>query len=183
MRIVLLAVATLFIIGCSNENKQASEETATEEKSVAQSVKEVKSEVIETTQEVKEQVTQKAQEVKEEVASKVEEVKEEVVLKTQEVKEEVAVKVEEAKTAIAEIKVDAAKLYQVCAGCHGADGSKVALGKSQIIKGWDAQKIQDALNGYKAGTYGKAMKGIMVGQVSKLSDVEIRALAEHISKF
>lgn len=172
MRIVLLAVAALFIIGCSNENKQVSEETATEEKSVAQSIKDVKSEAIETTQEVKEQVTQKAQEVKEEV-----------VLKTQEVKEEAAVKVEEAKTAIAEIQVDAAKLYQVCAGCHGADGSKVALGKSQIIKGWDAQKIADALNGYKAGTYGKAMKGIMVGQVSKLSDVEIKALAEHISKF
>jgi cytochrome c553 len=101
---------------------------------------------------------------------------------TKEVKQEVvAEKVEEAKEA-ASTQMDGAALFQACAGCHGADASKAALGKSQIIKGWDAKKIADALHGYKAGTYGGAMKNLMVGQVSKLSDDDIRALSEHISK-
>ncbi|MBW6488626.1 MAG: c-type cytochrome [Sulfurimonas sp.] len=75
-----------------------------------------------------------------------------------------------------------AVLYQACAGCHGADASKSALGKSQIIKGWDAAKIAASLHGYKAGTYGGAMKSLMVGQVTKLSDEDIKTLSEHISK-
>lgn len=57
-----------------------------------------------------------------------------------------------------------------------------ALGKSQVIAGWDKQKIIDALNGYKNGTYGGAMKGIMLGQVASKSDAEIDALADFISK-
>ncbi|MDD5400965.1 MAG: c-type cytochrome [Sulfurimonas sp.] len=78
--------------------------------------------------------------------------------------------------------MDGATIYQVCAGCHGEDASKAALGKSQIIKGWDAKKIADALNGYKNNTYGGAMKGLMAGQVSKLSDGDIKAVSEYISK-
>lgn len=58
---------------------------------------------------------------------------------------------------------------------------KKALGKSQIIKGWDAKKIEDALHGYKNGTYGKAMKGVMKGQVARLSDADIKAVSKYIS--
>jgi len=72
-------------------------------------------------------------------------------------------------------------IFSACSGCHGSDGSKKALGKSQMIKGWDAQKVIDALNGYKAGTYGGVMKGLMKGQVTKLSDTEIEAVAKYIS--
>ncbi len=104
----------------------------------------------------------------------------EVVAGVEEAKAEVATNVEEAKATTS--TTNAATLYQACAGCHGADASKAALGKSQIIKGWDAKKISDALHGYKAGTYGGTMKSLMVGQVSKLSDDDIKALAEHISK-
>lgn len=172
MKIFMSAVVALFLLGCSGENKQSAQQSSPEEKeSVAQSVKDVKSEAIQAAQEVKEEAVTTAQEVKEEVAAKVEEVK-----------EVVADKVQEAETAIAEVQVDGAKLFQVCAGCHGADASKAALGKSQIIKGWSSDKIKDALNGYKAGTYGGAMKGIMTGQVSKLGDAEIQALSDHISK-
>jgi cytochrome c553 len=172
MKIFISSVLALFLLGCSGDNKQSAEESATAQKeSVTQNVKDVKSEAIEAAKEVKEEVVKTAEQVKEEVATKVEESK-----------EAVAAKVEEAETMIAEVQVDGAKLYQVCAGCHGADGSKVALGKSQIIKGWSSDKIKDALNGYKAGTYGGAMKSIMVGQVSKLGDAEIQALSEHISK-
>lgn len=172
MKIFISSVLALFLLGCSGENKQSAQEAASGNKeSVAQSVKDVKSEAVKADQEVKEEVVTTTEEVKKEVAAKVEETK-----------EVVADKVQEAQTAVAEVQVDGAKLFQVCAGCHGTDASKAALGKSQIIKGWSSDKIKDALNGYKAGTYGGAMKGIMAGQVSKLGDAEIKALAEHISK-
>merc|ERR1711879_548080 len=55
---------------------------------------------------------------------------------------------------------DGAALYNTCAACHGMNGEKAALGKSQVIKGWDAAKTEAALKGYKDGSYGGAMKGV-----------------------
>ena len=68
-----------------------------------------------------------------------------------------------------------------CAGCHGADFSKAALGKSQIVKGWDAAKIEASLKGYKDGTYGGPMKGVMAGQVKNLSEADIKDLSAQIA--
>lgn len=68
-----------------------------------------------------------------------------------------------------------------CAGCHGADFSKAALGKSQIVKGWDAAKIEASLKGYKDGTYGGPMKGVMAGQVKNLSEADIKDIASQIA--
>ena len=68
-----------------------------------------------------------------------------------------------------------------CAGCHGADFSKSALNKSQVVKGWDAAKIETALKGYKDGSYGGAMKATMAGQVKALSDADIADLAKQIA--
>lgn len=68
-----------------------------------------------------------------------------------------------------------------CAGCHGADFSKAALGKSQVVKGWDAAKIEASLKGYKDGSYGGAMKATMAGQVKALSDADIADLAKQIA--
>lgn len=68
-----------------------------------------------------------------------------------------------------------------CAGCHGADFSKPALGKSQVVKGWDAAKVEAALKGYKDGTYGGPMKGVMAGQVKNLSDADIKDLSAQIA--
>ncbi len=68
-----------------------------------------------------------------------------------------------------------------CAGCHGADFSKAALGKSQVVKGWDAAKIEASLKGYKDGTYGGAMKGVMAGQVKNLTDADIADIAKQIA--
>ncbi len=70
-----------------------------------------------------------------------------------------------------------------CAGCHGASAEKAALGKSQIIKGWPVEKTVTALKGYKDGSYGGAMKGVMKGQVARLSDTDIQDLAVKISNF
>ena len=77
---------------------------------------------------------------------------------------------------------DGATLYKACATCHGANAEKAALGKSQIIKGWEVDKIESALKGYKDGSYGGAMKGVMKGQVARFNDEDIKALAQYISK-
>mgnify|MGYP001195303234 FL=1 len=71
--------------------------------------------------------------------------------------------------------------FASCAACHGQKAEKKALGKSQIIAGWDVAKTTAALNGYKDGSYGGAMKGVMKGQVMKLSDADIADLAKQIA--
>jgi cytochrome c553 len=78
--------------------------------------------------------------------------------------------------------VKAEELYLKCSGCHGLKGEKKALNSSEIIQGWDVQRTIDALTGYKANTYGKAMKGVMQAQVKGLSQDDINVLAEYIFK-
>ena len=78
---------------------------------------------------------------------------------------------------------EAASLYKSCAGCHGTKGEKKALGKSEKIGGWSAAKVEEALKGYKAKTRNvHGMGAVMQGQAAKLSDEEIKALAEYIEK-
>jgi len=68
-----------------------------------------------------------------------------------------------------------------CAGCHGANFEKAALGKSKIVKDMTSADIVTALKGYKDGSYGGAMKGVMKGQSDKLSDADIDAIAAQIT--
>ena len=78
---------------------------------------------------------------------------------------------------------DGATLYKKCAGCHGMHGEKKALGKSEVIKGWPKEKTVEALKGYKAGTRNvHGMGALMKGQVAALSDADMEAIAEYISK-
>lgn len=175
----------------------------------SEAVKETANEVVDSTKDAvasgSATVESVATEAKEVVAKKVEEVKEstkeavtavvaQTTEKTEEVKDAAATTVESAKntveetakTAVAAVApetttADGAALFKACASCHGQKAEMKALGKSQVIAGWDKQKIVDALTGYKNGTYGGAMKGIMVGQVSTKSEAEIDALAEFIS--
>ncbi len=72
--------------------------------------------------------------------------------------------------------------YADCAGCHGQKGEKRALGKSQIIKGWAVEKTVAAMKGYQDGSYGGAMKSVMIPPAKKLSDADIKAIAEEIAK-
>ncbi len=115
-------------------------------------------------------------EVVKEVVKEVEKVEETV----QNIVEETTKEVEEVTKAVSTSNGEA--LFKLCSGCHGINGEKQALGKSKVIKGWEATKVEEALNGYKTGTYGGAMKSLMKSQVLKLSDTDIKALAEHISK-
>lgn len=75
---------------------------------------------------------------------------------------------------------DGAALYKKCISCHGAKAEKKALGKSQVIKGWPAAKSVEAMKGYKAGTYGGAMKALMKGQVASYSDADLEAVSKYI---
>lgn len=72
--------------------------------------------------------------------------------------------------------------YAKCVACHGANGEKAALGKSKIIKDMTKAEIVTALKGYKDGSYGGAMKGLMKGQVATLSDADIEAISAQIGK-
>jgi len=69
-----------------------------------------------------------------------------------------------------------------CKGCHGQNFEKHALGKSDIVKNMTHDEIATALKGYKAGTFGGAMKGVMKGQVSKYSDADLEAFSKTIGK-
>lgn len=72
--------------------------------------------------------------------------------------------------------------YGKCQGCHGVNGEKKALNKSLIIKDMTKAEIKDSLIGYQNGTYGRAMKGLMKGQVRNLSMADIEAIANQIGK-
>lgn len=72
--------------------------------------------------------------------------------------------------------------FAKCVACHGANGEKVALGKSKIMNTLTKAEIVSALKGYKDGTYGGPMKSIMIPQVAGLSDADIQAIADKIGK-
>ncbi len=72
--------------------------------------------------------------------------------------------------------------FAACAGCHGQNADKKALGKSEVIKGWPAAKIVDALKGYKAGTRNvHGMGATMKGQAAGLSDADMANIAAYVS--
>ena len=75
---------------------------------------------------------------------------------------------------------DGAALYNKCASCHGANGEKVALGKSKVIANMSEADLNTAMNGYKDGSYGGPMKGLMKGQVNRLSTEDISSLSAYI---
>lgn len=79
------------------------------------------------------------------------------------------------------VMADGASLYKKCAGCHGMDGSKIALGKSKNISQMSEEELNTAMNGYKDGSYGGAMKGLMKGQVARLSKDDIALISKHIA--
>ena len=68
-----------------------------------------------------------------------------------------------------------------CIACHGKNFEKAAMGKSKIVKDLSQEDIVKALTGYKDGSYGGAMKGIMKGQVTKLSEDDIKDIASGIA--
>ncbi|SKA63769.1 c-type cytochrome [Desulfobaculum bizertense] len=81
-------------------------------------------------------------------------------------------------------QADAHKLYKSkCAGCHGQNGEKLALGAGVPLKGHSAADLEKMMKGYLDGTYGGNKKTIMVNILKKLSPEEISGLAKHIEGF
>lgn len=71
-------------------------------------------------------------------------------------------------------------LYKKCAQCHGEKGEKIALGKSKVINKMNRVELEAAMKGYKNGTYGGEMKGLMKAQLADYGDAQIAAVAAEI---
>lgn len=85
-------------------------------------------------------------------------------------------------TGTALMAADGATLYKKCAACHGQKAEKKALGKSEVIQGWEAAKTTEALDGYKAGKRNvHGMGALMKGQVASYSEADIKAVSEYIA--
>jgi len=78
-------------------------------------------------------------------------------------------------TLVCSVAAFAAVNLGACKGCHGANFEKHALGKSKIVKDMTKAEVATALTGYKAGTYGGPMKGVMKGQVARYSDADLKS--------
>ena len=161
-----LVASISLLTGCSEETKdEAKKAVEATTNVVAPALEDVKKAVTPTLDKITKAIEEQAPEM------------------TKVVKENIEVakaKIHEA-TAPTKASKSGKDLYSSCAACHGSDGSKKALGKSEVIKGWDASKVEQALNGYKDGTYGGPMKGVMKGQVMKLGDSDIKTLSTYIS--
>ena len=80
------------------------------------------------------------------------------------------------------LMADGAATFTKCAGCHGKNAEKQAMGKSAVIAGQDVAKTIEQLKGYKAGTLDQhGMGTVMKGSVAALSDADIKAVAEYIA--
>ena len=77
---------------------------------------------------------------------------------------------------------DANASYKTCVACHGANGEKAALGKSKVIKDMSKENFINAMKGYKDGTYGGPLKGMMKPQSMRLTDKQIEEIAALIIK-
>ena len=159
MKIIISVALTFFLLGCSDEESTAS---------AKQDIFKQESHKVETVINSTKEVNDSAPEVEQPIVETVENIQV-LVGKT---------------TEVTEVKLTpkgAVELFKVCSSCHGLNGEKKALNKSQVIQGWSEVQVTTALKGYKDGSYGGAMKGLMKSQVTKLSDEDIATLSKHIS--
>jgi len=177
MKIGLSLILAVLIIGCSSETSNQEKEKTVHTEAHTEVHKELRTEPVKKTEATKK--TEIKKEAKKEV--KKTEVSKSVAQKATP-KKELTEQQTSVKTApVVEKKIDGAKLFSKCTSCHGTNAEKQALNKSQVIKGWEKEKIITAINGYIDGSYGSSMKGVMKPQVSKLSKEEIEAVASYIS--
>lgn len=78
----------------------------------------------------------------------------------------------------------AADLYRVkkCISCHGDNGMTKALGEGKFIGEMRKEAIASVLREYKNGTREGKYKVIMMGFTSKLSESEMKIIADEIGK-
>lgn len=156
MRLTLLFTLTLFLAACSDNSTNDSSTASNALKKEA---------VVEQKETIVEQ--------------------KEAVVRMEPAEEAIAPEPVQDKPAIAEKEEEAISGHVIfvrkCASCHGQNGEKSALNKSQVIAGWDKKKSAEALKGYQNDSYGSSLKGIMKAQANSLSDEQIEAVTEYIS--
>jgi cytochrome c553 len=80
------------------------------------------------------------------------------------------------------LAADGAELYKKCVTCHGEKGEKVAMAKSKVINTMSQAELETAMKGYKDGSYGGAMKGLMKTQLATYTDAQIAEVAAYIAQ-
>ncbi len=167
--LIATSVAALLFTGCFNSETGASQRAANEaSESHAPAKHEAKVEKAAPAHEAKAEKAAPAHEAKAaEPVAKAE-------APAPAAKEEKAAPAE--KTATAEVNTAA------CAGCHGANFEKKAMGVSKEVNTMSKADIVAALKGYKDGSYGGSMKALMKGQVAALDDATIEAIANKVGK-
>ena len=198
-----ISIAALLLVGCSSNSKKSEEKTAQEstkqekvtkvEPKPAPKPKEEEKSLGDKTKEMAASAATVVKKSAQDATKKIGELASQA--KDSELVQKVAKQAQEGIKALSGLattsgtvtqntqsSTNAKELFTKCAGCHGNKAQNKALGVSHVIAGWDAKKIENALKGYKTGTYGGSMKSIMKGQVLQLKDSDIKALAEYISK-
>ena len=73
-----------------------------------------------------------------------------------------------------------AALYKKCAGCHGVNAEKRALGRSEIIQGLSQRKIENELFEFRDERV-DSDEMIMKMQVKHFTNDQIKAVSKYIS--
>ena len=185
----LVAAAMLLLSGCDHKSATSNEQKASAAQEAAKAAPKVETKEapkVKAEQKVEAGDQAPAQKSAQEAAQSAQEAasntQEQAQAKVKEVTQEAAKAAQAAKSEV-QNKIDGAKLFARCASCHGPKGERHALGKSGIIAGMSKDEILKKLKGYKAGTLNQyGMGSLMRGQVASLSDAELEALADYISK-
>ena len=184
----IVAAAVLFT-GCGDKAKDSATDAAAK---AVESTKEAANKAVDATKEAADKAVEAA---KETTAKAVEATKDAADKAVEATKEAASEAVDSAKEGVAEVAATAtaavadtaknvagAAAYAKCAGCHGADGKTLALGKSPVIAGQTKEELVTKLNGYKAGTINVSGMGtLMKGQVATMDDAAIDAVSAYIS--
>lgn len=162
-------------------------------KNVSENINKTMESFSQKTDEIIENVHQKTDEVikivdekKDEIAASTKEIADASVAAIKETSEKVSQKVVETKEKTEEkitttVNLDAGKkTYGKCIACHGRNAEKLPPGGNEIIKDWEAEKIKEALVGYRAGTYGFKTKVTMTTLVKNMSDEEFTNVSYYI---
>jgi len=186
-KIILVALSVILFVGCDDTS---SEPKATPPKATTET-SDIHTEAIKDAKSAVEALKEQAVESTKEVTKAIEPVTKKVVEVTKEIKEE-ATKVlgsvvEDTNSSSSEkndtvVVVDGSAIYKKCSACHGEDGKKSAFAKSEIIAGQNVDALIVSITEYKAGTRDVSGMGkLMKGQVTELSEAEIKAVSEYIS--
>lgn len=162
--LILFITSVLLFTGCSDEDQTNQENLAPKQEVQTEQMAQ------NSVENFKQQVQEKIQVDSKEVEAKVDALKDSMT------------RLKDKVVAVVPNDIDEVEIYNGrCAGCHGHNAEKKALGKSAVVQGWSAEKIASVLHGYKNKTYGRELKAMMQSQASKLSDAEIEALSKYIS--